>query len=156
MQLCQECGVSRTDAHSSGKGTPVDILINLIAQKIKCCLELWEVIFTAGPDIWILCFTDMQFYSSFQKEIQYNSCIPPPTTWNTFVSKGQDKYSSLKKTRSSSALLLIDDDSADLVFKSIKSYINGTEAITRIKKERKCDLWNICIPSATLERIWSG
>lgn len=77
MQLCQECGVSRTDAHSSGKGTPVDILINLIAQKIKCRLELWEVIFTAGPDIWILCFTDMQFYSSFQKEIQYNSCIPP-------------------------------------------------------------------------------
>lgn len=156
MQLCQECGVSRTDAHSSGKGTPVDILINLIAQKIKCCLELWEVIFTAGPDIWILCFTDMQFYSSFQKEIQYNSCIPPPPREIHLFLKARINKAPLKKPRNSSALLLIDDDSADFVFKSIKSYINGTQAITRIKKERKCDLWNICIPSATLERIWSG
>ena len=38
--------------------TPVDILINLIAQKIMCCLELWRVIFTPGLNIWILCCTD--------------------------------------------------------------------------------------------------
>lgn len=39
-------------------------------------------------------------------------------------------------------MLLIDEDSADLVLKSIKSYINGAQAIMRVKKESvTCEIY---------------